>query len=166
VTTFSIIVVTKGRPTLKRTIDSIISQFGPGDELLVLRNDFAIGTLEASGLRNQALVQAKGDYILFMDDDDCYTEGALDTIRAAVEGGLPAVHIFKMRYASGTELWKSKKVVVGNIGLPMFALPRDERLGQWTPRHKCGDFGLVFSTVCNHRTPPIFHEEVVALVKP
>lgn len=157
--------MTKGRSTLDRALSSITSQFKCGDEILVLRSDLGDANKHSAALRNHSMVRAKGDYLLFMDDDDCYAEGALDTIRAAIEAEPGRIHIFKMRYSNGQELWSDPKIRSCNIGTPMFAVPRDGRLGTW-PGHRTGDFGFISSTAKNHEEPAVFHEEVVALIRP
>jgi hypothetical protein len=111
------------------------------------------------------MTRARGDYLLFMDDDDCYTPGALDTIRSAIDNEPGRIHVFKMRYSTGRELWDIPKLSEGNVGTPMFAVPRDHRLGSW-PGSPVGDHKFIASTAANHEEPPVFHEEVVALIRP
>jgi glycosyltransferase involved in cell wall biosynthesis len=107
--TFSIIVPTILRPTLAATLDSIqAAGLAPGDEVLVMVDaehahkplppgvrasraaPVAVYYSEVSRggwggpARNLGVKAAKGSHLLFIDDDDVYRPGAIDTIRAMV----------------------------------------------------------------------------------
>src|SRR2546423_1592900 len=76
--TFSVIVPTSGRSTLLGTLESIVSQLEPGDEVIVVRD--GAGDWGHSA-RNAAMPRAKGTHLLFQDDDDQYANGALAEMR-------------------------------------------------------------------------------------
>jgi glycosyltransferase involved in cell wall biosynthesis len=169
-TSLSIIVASSGRPTLKRTIDSARSQIRDGDEILVsVQTDCPWG----HAARNQLMPAARGDALCFIDDDDAYTPGALDVIRAAFEAAPSRLHLFKMRYADGRELWHDPRVYCGNVSTQMVVVPRkwvifhSPLMGpppQWGNRYE-GDFDFIASCE-RQRGEPVFHEDVIALVRP
>ena len=177
----SIIVASSGRETLERTLESARSQMCDGDELLVaIQTDCPWG----HKARNQLMRCARGDALCFMDDDDAYTPGALDTIRAAFEAEPSRMHLFRMRYAHGDELWREQDVRCGNVSTQMVVVPRErvtgaarawtmraqdwkiEMLGppQWGDRYE-GDYDFI---AASHQLlgDPVWHEEAIALVRP
>lgn len=159
--TLSILVASSGRPTLQATVASIIPQLTAGDELLVDVNDDAPWGHAA---RNRMMPRAKGDWLLFIDDDDIYLPGALDTVRDAV-GPVARPHMFRMRYATGDELWKEREVRCGNVSTQMFAVPNlPGCLGRWGDVYE-GDFEFIART-CELTGEPFWHEDVIALYRP
>lgn len=171
---FTIAVPTTGRPTLSRTLRSIIDAgLDPADEVVVMgdgpqkeavdivnfyRQFFPIVYGETPNLghvghpiRNHVMDMAKGTHFLTIDDDDEYTAGALARMRATIGLNPGRVHIFKMRGAAPRHCygycWRSKDVVCGNVGTPMIVAPNvKERLGRWGERY-IGDFDFYTSTI-------------------
>lgn len=162
--TFSVIVPTAGRDTLARTLASIAPQLQHGDEILVQRLDCLYGN-EA---RDRAMAKATGTHLLFMDDDDCYADGALATIREGVALDPGRLHVFRMSYTHGLVLWGGPAFVSGNIGTPMVAIPNiPDMLGVWNATsHYESDFAFMAQTLVNNGQSPVWHEDVVALVRP
>ena len=74
--TFTIILGTAGRKTLRRTLRSITSQLEPGDEIMIIRDDSGDA---GDTPRNISMHRAAGTHLLFMDDDDEYTPGRVST---------------------------------------------------------------------------------------
>jgi glycosyltransferase involved in cell wall biosynthesis len=162
--TLSVIVASSGRATLERTLQSISPQLHPGDELLVDVNDNAPWGHEA---RNRLMGRAEGDAMLFIDDDDVYTPFALAIVRAAFGSAPEAVHLFRMRYASGVELWAEQQVVCGNVSTQMVCVPGHVAVRhRWGARYE-GDFDFICS-VCGDEWcgAPCWHEDVTVLVDP
>jgi len=158
----SIIVASSGRSTLPRTVESIVTQMLPGDELLVDVNDDAPWGHTA---RNRLMPRAEGDFLLFIDDDDIYLPGAFEIVRAAVADEPDRVHMFKMRYADGQELWRTQTVECGNVSTQMVVAPNPPgQLGHWGDRYE-GDFDFIESS-CRQQGEPLWHEDVIALVRP
>lgn len=160
-TALSIVVASSGRPTLARTVESARSQMRDGDEILVSVNQDCPWGHKA---RNQLMRAARGDWLLFMDDDDMYTPGALDTVRGAV-GLVGHPHVFRMRYATGDVLWTDREVRCGNVSTQMVVVPNvGDLLGRWGDRYE-GDFDFIAET-CSNLGQPFWHEDVIALVRP
>ena len=96
----SILVATIGRPTLEATLESIVRQTLPGDQVMVIGATMDIGNRAAKygctfvqapaggdwGASERALAapQATGDYLAFLDDDDVYLLGARDAMGVAM----------------------------------------------------------------------------------
>ena len=162
--TFSIIVPTVGRPTLERTLASLAPQLAHGDELIVTRRDDAPWGHKS---RDEAIQRAAGSHLWFMDDDDIAADGALAAIRAAVEEVPDAVHVFRMRTAEGRVYWGEPVARVGEVGTPMIVAPNvPGKLGQWDGAGYEGDGHFLMSTLAARGDEPVFHEDVVALIRP
>lgn len=162
--TFSIIVPTSGRPTLSRMFASLAPQLGHGDEVMVVRSDCEYGNES----RDSAVARAEGSHLLFMDDDDVYTPAALNTIRQEVASEPSSVHVFRMSYSDGRVLWGSPTLEVCNIGTPMLCIPNEEgKIGKWeNGLGPVSDFEFIRQTMELRADAPVFHEDVVALVRP
>lgn len=162
----SVIVPTTGRPALARALESITSQLLPGDEVIV-RADRS-GDWGATP-RTEGMRQATGDYLLWMDDDDIYTPGALAAIRAALKENPGRPHLFRMRRAGGINdaLPRVRAVRVGEVSTQMFCAPNDPaKLGAWGKRYE-GDFDFISSTLAHY--PPdamVWRQEVIAVWRP
>jgi hypothetical protein len=137
-------------------------QLQPGDELLLSVNDDAPWGHKA---RNELMRRAKGDALLFIDDDDCYAEAGLAAVRRAVSLQPKAVHIFRMRYPGGQEIWRTPDVELGNVSTAMLCVPNVPGLGRWGDRYE-GDFDFLQSTLQHLDVYPVWHEECIALVRP
>lgn len=160
--TLSILVASSGRSSLNAAVQSVLPQLTPGDELLVDVNDDAPWGHAA---RNRMMPRARGEYLMFLDDDDLYVDGAFDKVRAALAETPDRIHIFRMRYADGRELWQTEEVACGNVSTQMCVVPNMGRaLGQWGNRYE-GDFDFLTSTVAL-QVEPDWHRDVIALYRP
>lgn len=153
----SIIVPSCGRPTLAAALESIRAQpLWPGDEVLLITDGpvpWAARLFRRLGLpgrcrqmppardwgatqRNAGLALARGDYLLFQDDDDVYLPGALAAVRTALREAPGRPHVFRMRYAvTGAVLWHEPVLALGNVSTQMLAVPRRPDLVPWDPQH-------------------------------
>lgn len=177
----SILVVTSGRPTLLRTVRSILDAgFGgedevvvvtdgptdlvgmldgiPSGQLKVLEHPKTDGLCRSGVLRNKAMHAATGDWISSMDDDDVYTQGALVRVRYHIGRNPGRPLIFRMVAPWGETLWRTngkwrrKPVSLRNVGTPMIVVPNDpERLGVWGYQRN-GDWDFVRTTL--EKYPP------------
>jgi glycosyltransferase involved in cell wall biosynthesis len=161
-TRLSIIVASSGRPTLSRTVESIVTQMQPGDELLVdVNNDAPWG----HAARNRLMPRATGDFLLFLDDDDAYLPYAFDAVRSAIGQNPGRIHMFRMRYPDERELWSTQKIECGNVSTQMVVVPnKTNLLGQWGGRYE-GDFDFIAST-CSQMGEPVWCGETITLVRP
>jgi glycosyltransferase involved in cell wall biosynthesis len=170
--TLSIIIPTRGRKTLERTLRSIAGQLQPGDELLVLCD--ATGD-SGDSARMSAMERARGTHLAFMDDDDVYAPGALEKMRRFARDHPGRVGIFKMEHPVGTTHWRGGEPVLryANVSTQNFLVPNvPGRLGRWTDRPPRpsggaydGDYAFIVQTV-ELQGEPLFVDEVTVLVRP
>lgn len=162
----SIVIPTLGRKTLKRALDSIESQRAREDEVIVVGDGpqpEAANVMKTMGRgyryletvptrrwghaqRNLGMLEASGDYIGFMDDDDYYLPDAFSAMRKAAEQH-PDIGLFLFRMKIGNiTIWKDKGIRVGNVSTQMILLKRVFQYSDiWKPNPDtkdggCGDF--------------------------
>jgi glycosyltransferase involved in cell wall biosynthesis len=162
-TSLSVIVASSGRPTLQRTLESIQRQMGSDDEILVSVNSNAPWGHAA---RNQLMKAARGDAIMFLDDDDVYLPGALTIVRRSVERSPYIMHMFKMLYSDGRELWRTTDVSCGNVSTQMVVCPNNQpMLGRFGEGVYEGDYHFIKSSM-DRFGQMAWHDAVIALVRP
>ncbi len=168
--TLSIIIATSGRPTLIRTLQSLAPQLEHGDELLVIRRDDAP---KGNTTRDEAMPRAAGSHLWWADDDDVATDDALAIIRREVGRDPGAVHVFRMEgdvYHDGVRrvLWEDPAIRFGNVGGSMVVVPNIPGcLGTWEhPPVDGGDFHFLSGTLALLGRGPVWHPEIVALIRP
>lgn len=161
---FSVIVPTRGRRSLQATLDSVVEQLEPGDEVIVrCTRDEDFG----NAARQSMVERAKGTHLLFMDDDDQFARGALATMRAFAREQPDRVGIFRMRYLDGRVLWQEPVLELRNVSSQMFLVPNvPGKLGRWeSPDYeRIADFRFIEGTVAL-QGPPVFREEIVAHIR-
>jgi len=159
----------RGRP-LERTLRSIAHQRAAGDEVLVSHDtvdgaDPAVRVLaerydcrylevnpgEHSWGHDQieaGTLLARGDYIAFQDDDDCFTPDAFQAIRERIsELAEPRPLMFKFMTPWRVVLWEETVIAESRVGGHCLVLPNiPERIGRWTERY-AGDFDFIRSTI-------------------
>lgn len=160
-TSLSVIVASAGRPSLRETLESVGHQLRPGDELVVDVNDDSPHGHKA---RNRRLEEARGDAVLFMDDDDYYVAGALDAVREGYAQAPGRLHIFRMLYIENDfVLWEDADLRPGNVSTQMICAPGDAgSVGRFGDRYE-GDYDFCAHT-CSLLGPPVWHDDVIALV--
>lgn len=183
-----------GRP-LKRCLRSIAAQpLLPEDEVLVVGDttDGDLPEVEAlvadSGPQyryltlpteahswghdqlNHGITLAAGDYLVYQDDDDVFTDGAFGSIRSAAEAhpGRPLMFRFVTRFR--TLVWGAHPVLAeDHVGGHCFVVPnRKAYLAPWTDRYQ-GDWDHIRGTLDKWPggdTAVVWREEVIALARP
>lgn len=120
IASFTIIVPTTGRSTLPRTLHSIATQLQPGDELIVACNDD--GNYGDRSI-DRAQGKASGDYVLFCDDDDIYTAGALQRMRTWADANPGKIGLFRRGFNTGAKQWRKPVLSPGNIQRMCLCIP-------------------------------------------
>lgn len=196
----TVVMPTVGRPTLRRAIASVVDQLEYGDELIVVGDStvdhqawdvvaefqpaqlFYVeahrpGSVFGNAQRDFGMQLAAGrsSHLMFLDDNDVWTHGALDTVRWAIDrvGDDRAAHVFKARWgaghhAHGTVLWRDTVVAEGNVGTPMVVLPNRPYQRSWwdfNGRGVVSDFGFLSAAV-GECSGAMFHTPVIATVRP
>jgi glycosyltransferase involved in cell wall biosynthesis len=170
--TLSIIVATRGRKTLKRTLRSISAQVQPGDEVLVLCDDSGDAGDTA---RMKAMPRARGTHLAFIDDDDVYAPGALEKMRRFAREHPGRIGIFKMKHPVGTTHWREGEAVLryANVSTQTFLVPNVQgKLGRWRegrPRPGggayAGDYVFITETA-ELQGDPVVGDEVTVYARP
>jgi hypothetical protein len=168
--TFTIILATAGRPTIKHTLASIAPQLEPGDELFILRDDSGDA---GDTPRNETMHRAAGTHLLFIDDDDEYVPDALARIRRFADAHPGRIGLFKMKHVVGTTHWRDREVYYGNLSTQTFCVPNiPGKLGRWHRIERLnrdepyiGDYVFLKETI-ELQGEPIFVDEVTVLVRP
>lgn len=172
----SLILATSGRVDLALAVHAAKRQMVEGDELLIVGGGswaeavafwagarhvpHAPGGDWGNTERNTAMPLATGTHLLFIDDDDALTPGALAAIRAAVAEAPARCHVFRMITPEGLVLPLRPVVAQGNLGTPMFVAPNvPEKLGRWSARYE-GDFDYIVSTLAYYPDGPVWHHPI------
>ena len=189
----TVIVPTIGRPTLTATLESLARQrLASYLEVLVVADthnreveappvpplpfaDYRFLRHDAQHRawghpqRNFAMPQAHGIWVATLDDDDVWTDEAMDLIVGGVSNSPKPFHVFRMRHASnGVIIWQRRYPSQGNIGTPMMVWKNGTPVGQWGGRYE-GDYDFAAST---HKVLPkgvddfAWHEAVIAEICP
>lgn len=145
---------------------SIEPQLGPGDELIVLTEPYTGDFGNRS--RDHGCQVATGTMLMFCDDDDVYTPDALETVRSVVADQTGRVHLFRMDSPTDGIIWVEPTVRLCNVGTPMFVIPNVKaKLGRWQNSEGAfSDFRFLTDTLKLHDEPPLFHEQIIARVRP
>ena len=164
VPTFSVIVPTKGRPSIHRTLESIVPQLEHGDEVIVVRDSTGDSGDTA---RNDGMSRARGTHLLFMDDDDVYVPGAFAKMRRFADENPGRIGIFRMEYTTGPKRWRVPELKNRNVSTQIFLVPNvPGKLGVWEHRGTVhGDYTFIDETA-RLQGEPIFVDEVTVRVRP
>lgn len=150
---FNVILATSGRDSLQRMIDSIAYQLTDKDYLTIIwdtqprgiavdssctvisiKNAQPLGSW-GHGSRTRWQAMLPGDYHMNADDDDVYTNTAMQTVREHCTGD--KLYIFQMIH-SGCLIPSRHELLLANIGTPC-GVYKPYNLPEWPLRHG-GDF--------------------------
>jgi hypothetical protein len=164
----SIIIASTGRPTLGRAIASATSQMEPGDQLIVIFD----ATGDAGDTpRNNVLDSATGTHITFLDDDDEYRRGALDTIRRFAREHPGRVGIFRINVGLWGPAWRVEEQHLMHTATAMYVVPNIKgKVGRFgrlpdLPTGRVGDYRFIVETVAL-QGPPVWCEDVIQELRP
>lgn len=187
----SIIVPTLGRPTLARTLSSLVLQ--PGDEWIVVgdgvrpearaickAHDARPGQIHyfetpetlfyGHAQRTFGMQQAHGTHLAFMDDDDVYVVRARQWMELATIRTADKPIIGQVTDRNGMFIWRTKELKLGNISTQMGLFPNvPERLGVWgakTPRGVRGGDLDFFTTMRWEHNEIVWFPHIFALLRP
>ena len=151
-------------PEIMEIVKKVLS-FGPQFRAItVLHNHNCWGHC----VINNLIVNAKKDYIVCNDDDDIFTQGAFDTIRAEIKKlPHPKPLLFKWQpYFGGMPLWQEKYIVRTRVGGHCLVAPNiPEKLGRYTCEYS-GDFDWVNSTCLKWNMDIEWATPVIAIARP
>lgn len=189
---FSIITPTISRPTLARALLSVARQCGPYDEHIVIgdgaqpeaqamaleyRHTRYIQTPKTGGFgavqRDAGILQATGDYLIFLDDDDVLVDGILPIVREIVADTPGALYLFRCRFygygaiPDGTVLWTDNEVRDGNVATSMIVCPNRRGLPRWAA-HGVLRYNADFTFVRDVAglTQTIWQQEILQITRP
>ena len=168
--TISVILPTLGRKTIEKTLESIRTQKRlKNDEVLVIKDDPPHGDW-GCWARNEGIRQAKGDLIMFTQDDDEVAPCAFDHIREECRDAMDFVHMFRMwRPDYHDVLWDQQNLdEPGHISDQMVVIPNHDKskIAEWTPsRYQC-DFDFITETIRRFAGKVVWHTDVIAIVHP
>jgi len=190
----TIIIPTRGRPSIQKTLASIWSDASAEDVDVLVVIDSHQGAWKDIDIRetaqdwdarviehdaghhcwghcqiNAGIEHAEGAYLAFIDDDDEFVEGGVSTILDAIEFmGTPPVPIMVQFLAHwGEIIWPAPVVEFQRIGGHCLVAPNiSEKLGQWTCRYE-GDYDFIASTLRYYRPHEVLWlPKVVAIARP
>lgn len=170
----SVIIPTCGRPTLYATLHSVwMNGIQSTDEVLVIGDGLQPEGRKISELfvdrlpvkyeetspsgcvgaeqRNHGMEIATGSHLMFMDDDDVFTNGAISKGRNAAYYNPDRPVIFRMKSLAKRHpfdtLWNGQILNHGNVSTQMFLLPnKKDLLGRW-PSQAGSDYAFMRHTV-------------------
>lgn len=172
----SIVIPTTGRPSLAATIESAYEHgLSQSDEIVVVgRSDgrrqllnwpqvhyYEIGLNHkcwGGCQRNFGMSVARGGWLMFVDDDDCFFRDGIEVARSYMDRPRPL--LFRFMNREGGLIWRDKDLVPGNIGTPSLVVPNTPgKLGHWGCHYE-GDYDMIKNTVdlwgevewCDHVT--------------
>jgi glycosyltransferase involved in cell wall biosynthesis len=187
--TFSVIVPTSGRASLRRTLRRLSREDAGDIEVIVVADGAqpiasgiahaeaerwpAIRYLEGPATRNWGNAQrmvgiqrAAGRYLMFIDDDDVTKRGAFGLVRQAVLQDPERLILFRMK-RHGELIWRRPEVMFGNVSTQQIIVPNvPGKIGSWlTSDRYQSDFDFIAECV-ELQGEPIWNAGVIAVIDP
>lgn len=192
--TFTILIGSIGRPTLKHALDSIARQgLIPGDQVLVGIDSFEQGNrpdvhrlVESYGPDFVAMsydsgyhwcgieqinylmrsVPMSGSHVLTIGDDDVFTDGAFSMLRPVCEAHPLCPILYRFLSPWRELLWDEPRLEVGRISGCCIAAPR-EYVGPFPTRQYAEhDYDWIVDIVRRGRRGPLWIDEVHVIARP
>lgn len=118
---------------------------------------------------NHGITQAKGDYLVFQDDDDVFAADALVNIRRAakhLDPPRPLIFKFKAARAGGRAFPIDRSLAIGTIGGHCLVVPNvPEKIGKWTDEYT-GDNDFIVETLrLWEPLEPVWRPEVITYAR-
>jgi glycosyltransferase involved in cell wall biosynthesis len=164
----TVIIATTGRPTLPAAIQSATSQMLPGDELVIVFDDSGDA---GDSPRNRVIGEAHGTHIAFLDDDDEFLPGALETFRRFARANPGRIGIFRIKYGLYGTPWREDAKELIATATAMYLIPNVRgRVGRFgrspgAPPGRLGDFAFIVETVAM-QGEPVWCTDVVQEIRP
>jgi glycosyltransferase involved in cell wall biosynthesis len=150
---FSIVIPSQGRESVHQAVGSVLAQFHPQDELIVVF-DGAQRALPVhpklrvlateggphkdwgSAARSLGIRHAIGDWLLMLDDDDEMRPDAILMARKAIAEDGPYPYLFRVLCEGGMIIWEDKEIREQNVTTQSICFPNwPRRLGKWSSRY-------------------------------
>lgn len=188
----SVIVPTCGRRGLVHTLGAIRGQAGPAVCEILVVGDTHAGTHAAAlvpvpglcaqyqagyapydgGLhawgqpqRQHGLALARGEWLLWSQDDQVLAPGAIAALQASIAAAPPGPRLFRVETRYGGTVWREPRLAYGDCDADGIAIPNDpSRLGAWAP-HYAGDWDFIRETVARWEGQIVF-EPFLLSVRP
>ena len=157
----SILLPSSGRSTLQRLVVSVVPQLAPGDELMI---DLGPGGCWGYPARERLTQKATGNHLLWNDDDDVYTDDALELVRAGIAQDPAAVHLFSMESWWGELLWREQTIFEGNVAAQMVVMPRELAQACSWGNEYAADCAYIEEAAT--LAPVVWHREVIVKCRP
>lgn len=105
---------------------------------------------------------ARGDFLMFVDDDDLFIPGAIAKVREIIAGAPGAMHAFRivgadLRNKDGSWIRSGAATAIPNI---------PERLGVWDDGHCDTEWHFVATTLKHYSDNLILHDIPIYLIRP
>lgn len=119
------------------------------------------GKPKGNGIRDKIIRRARGDFLVFVDDDDYVPEGSFNIIRRAIEAQPHRPHLFSM--ISHDRRILRNELGMCSVGGPQFVPPNDpSKLGCWDNMNEtAADWIFIDDTLRHYPGGPVFHSEVI-----
>jgi glycosyltransferase involved in cell wall biosynthesis len=122
--------------------------------------------------RNFAIPKATGDYLVFMDEDDIFTENAFLNIKKHIRENRGKPLLFRFETFGRMVLWQFQgDIGLGRTGGHQTVFPNiPDKLGRWVPENDyCADWSYVNSTLAlypNGLNDVIYCDYIIADARP
>lgn len=188
VVTFHILIVTMGRSTIQKMVNSLLPQLYEGDHVTILFDGVPVQNIEIGGascqihmeevqepqryyaqhsIRTKAstLLQ-QTDFVMHADDDDIYTDDAFTILRRACTDK-DTLYVAKMmcKLKNDELIPRTPEIASGNIGTPCGIIPYYlNSMAPWTNTGS-GD-GDFYVGIATHASRIEFIDHVIYIVRP